>query len=124
MSIKMTSKSNKQNTTIVDIDKLEATFGKGSVRSVTHLSNGDVVAEVVEGDANVPKNYKNEPIHFKYWNFALITSGKQGVKDLQTNEAVWEFTKYIVDKYPNWYFNNSWKDDEVIKAIDKMIDDP
>tara|TARA_R100001198_G_C5237301_1_gene215036 strand:- start:2323 stop:3336 length:1014 start_codon:yes stop_codon:yes gene_type:complete len=128
MSIKMTS--NKQNNTTtdeattepmtIDIDKLEATFGKGSVRSVSHLG-GDTNVEI--GDDNIPKNYNGDPIHFKYYRFALLTNGKQGILDLQKSKNVFDFTKYVVDKYPDWDTNNSWKDDAALVMINKQINE-
>jgi len=85
----------------IDIDKLEATLGKGSVRSVTNLAAPKMGAML---DAN------GEPIHFKYYLFAVRFGSGSGLHHaIQQDPAALKFCKYVVDKYPNWDTDDSWE---------------
>ena len=122
-----------QEPEVIDIGKLEATFGMGCVKSVSVLAEPEVKKKTRRGGKKKKKSKSKvtepelqkpnigalldadgQPIHFKYSLFACRNFYGTD-HDIQTDMEFLNFVKYIVDKYPNWDRDDSWKNDDALQ---------
>ena len=141
----MTSKSNKQNTTINEalnkklkepetITSTSTTMtSKSNKQNTTTIDIDKMEATFGKGSVRsvttlvpepkpAPKmgamlDANGEPIHFKYYLFAVRFGAGSGLHhDIQTDPEALKFCKYVVDKYPNWDNDNSWEQEFLDEA--------